>query len=233
MINAERMLRYAGEYGVTISDSQLQSLDEYAEFLVAYNQKVNLTAITRPEEIEIKHFLDCLLLAKQPEACGAMADVGSGAGFPGVILKLYAPAENRVTLFEPTGKRVQFLKELAQRLQLDIAVEKERAEEAGRKAWRGQFNFVTARAVAQLSILSEYCLPLLKVGGHFIAMKGSETQELDAAQTAIEKLGGKYLENRRYILPDGATRHLVVVQKVADTTNKYPRNGGVIAKRPL
>ncbi len=232
MIDLKRLSEIAASYEIMLNANQLHLFDVYADFLLDYNKKVNLTAITAPEEMEIKHFLDCLLLAKQPEAAGRIADVGSGAGFPGFVLKIWRP-ENDVTLLEPTKKRVAFLTELAGRLGVDVAVEGLRAEEAARQRWREDFDLVTARAVATLPVLCEYCLPLVRSGGYFIAMKGSDLSEADAAQQAIDKLGGKYRENRRYTLPDGSLRQLIVVQKVAQTAKIYPRNGGVIVKRPL
>ncbi len=232
MIDLKRLSEMAASYEIELNEGQLRMFDRYADFLLAYNQKVNLTAITAPAEVEVKHFLDCLLLAKQPEAAGMIADVGSGAGFPGMVLKIYC-ADNEITLLEPTGKRVNFLNELARVLALNVEVAQQRAEEAARKQWRARFDLVTARAVAALPVLCEYCLPLVRRGGYFIAMKGSDLQEAGAAKDAMQKLGGKYCENRRYTLPDGSLRQLIVVEKVAETTKMYPRNGGVIVKRPL
>lgn len=232
MIDMTRMCKMAQEYEIDLSQEQLEKLDCYAKFLLEYNQKVNLTAITQPEDIEIKHFLDCLLLAKQKEVEKSIADIGSGAGFPGVLLKIYRP-ESKVCLFEPTGKRADFLKQLAKMLDLDICVENQRAEDAAKKQWRHSFNFVTARAVANLAVLCEYCLPLLKKGGYFIAMKSGEMAEISAAQNAIAELGGKWQENRLYTLPNGAARSLVVIRKIENSKEKYPRNGGAIAKKPL
>ena len=203
-------------------------------FLVDYNQKVNLTAITDPEGIEDKHFLDSLLFASQPEVAGRMVDVGAGAGFPGIVTKIYKP-ELELTLMEPTGKRVEFLKYACAQLGLTgVEFAKERAEEAARKVWREQFDLASARAVAALPMLAEYCLPLVKVGGNFLAMKGaSGEEELAAARGAIKKLGGAYKETRTLHLPGGDTRTLILCQKISQTSTAYPRNGGKIAKSPL
>ena len=192
------------------------------------------SAITDPEGIEDKHFLDSLLFASQPEVAGKMVDVGAGAGFPGIVTKIYKP-ELELTLMEPTGKRVEFLKYACGQLGLTgVEFAKERAEEAARKVWREQFDLASARAVAALPMLAEYCLPLVKVGGNFLAMKGaSGEEELAAARGAIKKLGGEYRETRTLHLPGGDTRTLILCKKISQTPTAYPRNGGKIAKSPL
>lgn len=232
MIDTQRLLQKAQSYGLDISHC-VQQLALYAEILVDYNQKVNLTAITDPEGIEDKHFIDSLLFACQPEVQGKFVDVGTGAGFPGVVAKLYKP-ELQLTLMEPTGKRVDFLKYLCKKLEIEAGFAKERAEEAARKTWREKFDVASARGVARLNMLSEYCLPLVKEGGFFIAMKAATAQEeLEQAQPAIEKLGGMFVENRKMALPQGDERNLLVVKKISQTPPLYPRNGGKIAKAPL
>lgn len=232
MIDTQRLLQKAQSYGLDISHC-VQQLALYAEILVDYNQKVNLTAITDPEGIEDKHFIDSLLFACQPEVQGKFVDVGTGAGFPGVVAKLYKP-ELQLTLMEPTGKRVDFLKHLCKKLEIEAEFAKERAEEAARKTWREKFDVASARGVARLNMLSEYCLPLVKEGGFFIAMKAATAQEeLEQAQPAIEKLGGMFVENRKMALPQGDERNLLVVKKISQTPPLYPRNGGKIAKAPL
>ena len=234
MIDKNRLAEKCSTWNIALTGHQLDQLDQYAELLVSYNQKVNLTAITDPEGIEDKHFLDSLLFACQPEVAGRMVDVGAGAGFPGIVTKIYKP-ELALTLMEPTGKRVEFLRYVCGQLGLEgVEFAKERAEEAARKTWREQFDLASARAVAALPALAEYCLPLVRVGGAFIAMKGaSAAEELEAAQGAIRKLGGRYSQTRAFHLPGGDARSLVVVQKISQTTTAYPRNGGKIAKAPL
>ena len=203
MIDKQRLEAKCSTWNITLTGTQLNQLDAFAEILVDYNQKVNLTAITDPEGIEDKHFLDSLLFASQPEVAGRMVDVGAGAGFPGIVTKIYKP-ELELTLMEPTGKRVEFLK------------------------------YACARAVAALPMLAEYCLPLVKVGGNFLAMKGSSgEEELAAARGAIKKLGGEYKETRTLHLPGGDTRTLILCKKISQTPTAYPRNGGKIAKSPL
>ncbi len=232
MIDTARLIQKAAGYGIDAAPAAEQ-LDRYAEILVEYNQKVNLTAITDPEGIEDKHFIDSLLLAACPEVRGALVDVGTGAGFPGIVAKLYRP-ELQLTLLEPTGKRVDFLRYACEVLGIEAEFLKERAEEAARKRWRETFDVATARAVAALPVLAEYCLPLVRVGGVFIAMKGSGAgEELQAARGAVEKLGGQYKEQRSFTLPDGSSRTLLFFQKISRTSPVYPRNGGKIAKAPL
>ena len=234
MIDKNRLQAKCSTWNIPLTGAQLDLLDRYAELLVSYNEKVNLTAITSPEGIEDRHFADSLLFAAQPEVSGRLVDVGTGAGFPGIVAKIYKP-DLALTLMEPTGKRVDFLKYVCAELGLTgVEFAKERAEEAARKAWREQFDLASARAVAALPMLAEYCLPLVKVGGNFLAMKGSSgEEELAAARGAIKKLGGEYKETRTLHLPGGDTRTLILCKKISQTPTAYPRNGGKIAKSPL
>ncbi len=233
MIDQKRLIEKAAALGIDAAPCAA-ALDAYAALLVAYNEKVNLTAITEPAAIEDRHFVDSLLLAAQPEVAGCLVDVGTGAGFPGVVAKLYKPGL-ALTLMEPTGKRVEFLKTLCAQLGLSgVEFAKERAEEAARKSWRERFDAATARGVTRLPALAEYCLPLVKVGGWFIAMKGpSADEEISEAQGAVAKLGGKYRDKRVFTLPDGSQRALIFYEKISQTPPVYPRNGGKIAKSPL
>ena len=199
------------------------------------NQKVNLTAITDPEGIEDKHFLDSLLFASQPEVAGRMVDVGAGAGFPGIVTKIFKP-ELELTLMEPTGKRVEFLKYACAQLGLTgVEFAKERAEEAARKVWREQFDLASARAVAALPMLAEYCLPLVKVGGTFLSMKSVESdEELQSAKKAIKTLGGQVERTADYQIPGTEVVHRVIfIKKIAETPKKYPRPFAKIKKNPL
>ena len=234
MIDKERLAQKCSTWNIALSPAQLDLLDRYAQLLVDYNRKVNLTAITTPEGIEDRHFADSLLFAAQPEVCGRLVDVGTGAGFPGVVAKIYKP-DLQLTLMEPTGKRVDFLRYLCAELGLSgVEFAKERAEEAARKPWREQFDIACARAVAALPVLCEYCLPLVKPGGHFIALKGPDADaEVQAAAHALRVLGGQYAETRAFALPDGGARRLVVCKKISQTPTVYPRNGGKIANKPL
>lgn len=234
MIDKNRLEAKCAALGIALTGSMLDALDQYAEILVEYNQKVNLTAITDPEGIEDKHFADSLLLANLPETAGKLVDVGTGAGFPGVVAKIFKP-ELQLTLMEPTGKRVEFLKYVCAQLGLSgVEFAKERAEEAARKVWREQFDVATARGVAALPILSEYCLPLVKVGGVFLAMKGpGAAEELAESGTALKKLGGKGSGVAEFHLPGGDVRNIIRIKKISQTPPVYPRNGGKIAKSPL
>ena len=233
MIDKNRLEAKCAALGIALTGPMLDALDQYAEILVEYNQKVNLTAITDPEGIEDKHFADSLLLANLPETAGKLVDVGTGAGFPGVVAKIFKP-ELQLTLMEPTGKRVEFLKYVCAQLGLlGVEFAKERAEEAARKGWREAFDVATARGVTAMNKLSEYCLPLVKVGGKFIAMKADAAEETAEAAGAIKKLGGKLGEIRSFTLPDTSARTLIFVEKISQTPSVYPRNGGKIAKSPL
>ncbi|HIX18708.1 MAG TPA: 16S rRNA (guanine(527)-N(7))-methyltransferase RsmG [Candidatus Gemmiger faecavium] len=234
MIDRERLAQKCSTWNIELTGTQLDLLDRYAELLVSYNEKVNLTAITTPEGIEDRHFADSLLFAAQPEVSGRMVDVGTGAGFPGVVAKIYKP-ELELALMEPTGKRMDFLKYVCGELGLTgVEFVRERAEEAARKQWREAFDLASARAVAALPVLCEYCLPLVKVGGHFLAMKGPDADnELELASNALRKLGGRAADDRAFTLPDGSARRLLVMEKISQTPPAYPRNGGKIAKKPL
>lgn len=234
MIDKNRLEAKCAALGIVLTGPMLDALDQYAEILVEYNQKVNLTAITDPEGIEDKHFADSLLLANLPETAGKLVDVGTGAGFPGVVAKIFKP-ELQLTLMEPTGKRVEFLKYVCAQLGLSgVEFAKERAEEAARKVWREQFDVATARGVAALPMLSEYCLPLVKVGGVFLAMKGpGAAEELAESGAALKKLGGKGSGVAEFHLPGGDVRNIIRIKKISQTPPVYPRNGGKIAKSPL
>lgn len=234
MIDKNRLEAKCAALGIALTGPMLDALDQYAEILVEYNQKVNLTAITDPEGIEDKHFADSLLLANLPETAGKLVDVGTGAGFPGVVAKIFKP-ELHLTLMEPTGKRVEFLKYVCAQLGLSgVEFAKERAEEAARKVWREQFDVATARGVAALPMLSEYCLPLVKVGGVFLAMKGpGAAEELAESGAALKKLGGKGSGVAEFHLPGGDVRNIIRIKKISQTPPVYPRNGGKIAKSPL
>ncbi len=232
MIDKNRFFETLKKYDIQITEQQFVQLDKYAEILVDYNQKVNLTAITDPEGIENKHFLDSLLFAKNPLVKGKVVDVGTGAGFPGIVTKIFKP-EIELTMIEPTGKRCTFLQYALDTIGIKANVVKERAEEAARKGFREQYDVATARAVADMRILSEYCIPLVKVGGHFIAMKGDGEKELSPATNAINKLGATFIEINEFNLPDESKRCLIVCKKDKETPKVYPRNGGKINKSPL
>lgn len=212
-------------------------LDRYRELLLEYNNVMNLTAITEKREIEVKHFADSL----SPLTLGiikdgmSVADVGSGAGFPGMPIKIAMEGVS-VTLIDAQDKRVRFLNTVAAELGLEkISCVHKRAEEAGQDSlMRESFDVALSRAVAPLQILSEYCLPLVKIGGYFIALKGPMPEnEVNEAAEAIKTLGGDAPDIKKMLLPDGIVHTAVVIKKTSPTPMKYPRKSGKPAKSPI
>ena len=216
-------------YGMQLDQIMVERFEKYADLLMEWNEKFNLTAITDREDIYIKHFFDSLLLEGLYHPTGSLLDVGSGAGFPGIPLKIYDDHLG-VVLLEPTGKRCSFLNTVIEELKLEnIMVENMRAEDHHVK-----YDYVTARAVAELNILSELCLPLVHKGGHFIAMKGPKAyEEARKAVNGIRLLGGRIQEIREIELPGGQTRIFVDIVKEKETPKGYPRKFALIKKKPL
>lgn len=234
MINRELLISSSAQQGFTISNEVADRLDKYASLLVEWNEKVNLTAITEPDEIAIKHFVDSLLLLNHIKPDASLIDVGTGAGFPSLPCKIYSDTL-KLTMLDSLNKRINFLNEVCGELGVVSTNIHARAEEAGQTAiCREKYDVATARAVAHLRELSEYCLPFVKVGGLFVALKGYEIeQELDEAQNAITTLGGKVKEVAKYELTGGNKRAIVVIEKVKPTPQEYPRNKGRMNKKPL
>lgn len=235
-MNQEQFKNYLGEKQVTVTPKQLEQFHLYYEQLIEWNQKINLTAITEEEEVYLKHFYDSLTpLTEYDLPSGAvLCDVGAGAGFPSIPLKIVRP-DLKVVIIDSLNKRIEFLNHLIDVLKLEnVEAIHMRAEEFAQTK-RESFDLVTARAVARLNILAELCLPLVKENGQFIALKGSSAdEELKEATKAIETLGGKFVESIDFELPeDGGKRSLVIIQKKKKTPLKYPRNYGQIKKRPL
>lgn len=222
--------------GIAYDETVLQRLEKYADMLVEWNEKINLTAITDPEGIVIKHFLDSALLLKHVEIPenAKVIDVGTGAGFPGVVLKIFRPDIN-LTLLDGLNKRLVFLNEVLSALELSARTVHMRAEEAGKAAaHREKYDLVTARAVARLNTLSEYCLPLCKVGGIFCSMKGpSASEELTEAKRALTILGGDKGKLEKETLTGEEERSFVITKKISQTPPKYPRISAKISKQPL
>ena len=218
---------------VKMSDEQLSQFDSYARFLVEYNEKINLTAITEYSEIVEKHFYDSLLLSKYRKMEGTLVDVGTGAGFPGVVLKIAFP-ELKVKLIEPLHKRCVFLNELIERLGLkDIEVLNVRAEDYS-KNHREAFDFVTARAVTNLNALIELCGAMVKLDGCFIALRGKDgLSEIENAAYAINSMGFEVEDTFNDSLSDGSLRVISFFIKRRKTSNKYPRSYSLIKKGPI
>ena len=224
-------------FGLTLDDTAIERLQKYSALLREWNEKMNLTAITDPDEIVIKHFLDCLMIFKNseiPEGTSVI-DVGTGAGFPGMVMKIARP-DIKLTLLDSLNKRLVFLGEVLKELGLEAQIVHSRAEEGGKKPeLREKHDLSTARAVAKLNVLAEYCLPYVKVGGRFIAMKGpSAPEETEAAIRAIKKLGGGDIQNFEESLPMfGGDRVFCEIKKISQTPPQFPRISAKIQKKPL
>jgi len=225
-------------FHVKLSDGQVDQFNRYYELLVKKNEVMNLTAITDYHEVCLKHFADSISLSQyfDMSSVDSLIDVGTGAGFPGIPLKILFSNLN-VTLLDSLNKRLLFLEDVIDELDLDnIKTVHSRAEEAGRmKNLRENYDLCVSRAVANLSTLSEYCLPLVKVGGNFISYKAGEVEdEINSAKHAINKLGGKIKRVEEFSLPDSdISRSFVIIEKVNETSNFYPRKPGTPNKKPL
>lgn len=236
MTFADILAARGAEAQLSFTEEQLAQFTRYYELLVETNKVMNLTAITEPEEVAVKHMVDSLLAYEDGMQGKTLVDVGTGAGFPGVPLKIYCPSL-RVTLVDSLGKRLRFLEQVIDELGLKaIRCEHLRAEDAGRsKKHREQYDYVMARAVARLSVLSEYCLPLAKKGGQFIALKGSRfAEEIEEGEAAVKILGGKIISAEPVKLPgldDG--RAIIKIAKIKATPAQYPRKAGTPEKQPL
>ena len=224
-------------HGITLTDEQKKQFDQYFHLLVEWNEKMNLTAITDEEGVYLKHFYDSLALGFHHELIDqTLCDVGAGAGFPSIPLKIVFP-DLKVTIVDSLNKRITFLNTLVETLGLkDVQCFHDRAETFGQnKDFRASFDVVTARAVAKLSVLSEFCMPLVKKQGYFLALKAAHTEvELEEAKKAIAILGGKVEGDVSFDLPyEGGNRHVVTILKTKETPNKYPRKPGLPLKKPL
>lgn len=221
-------------YEEIINGELKERFEAFKNMLLLYNNKFNLTAITDEKDIYIKHFLDCVAGDMYFGECVSVVEIGSGGGFPSVPLKLLRD-DLSFTLVESTGKKCEYLKAVVDNLKLScVQVVNGRAEELGKvQKYREKFDVCTARAVARLNTLAEYCLPFVKLGGRFIAYKGNCTEEIEEAKKAFDILGGETEHVEKYELPNGETRTLVVVKKVKHTPEKYPRGQGKERKNPL
>ncbi|MGN1418457.1 MAG: 16S rRNA (guanine(527)-N(7))-methyltransferase RsmG [Acutalibacteraceae bacterium] len=235
-INKNLLVETAEKFGVKLDETALERFDIYAKMLVSWNEKINLTAITQPDEIVIKHFIDSLSLLSCLDISNnsSLIDVGTGAGFPGVAILIARP-DIKLTLLDSTAKKLNVIESILSSLELEAEIVHARAEEVGRKAlYREQFDYATARAVANLRELCEYCLPFVKKGGSFISMKGAKAdEEVTTAEKAIKILGGRIEEKKRFELENAGERNIFIIKKISHTPTTYPRPSAKIAKSPL
>lgn len=226
----------AAHFGVKLDEKALERFDTYARLLVDWNEKINLTAITEPDEIVIKHFVDSLSLFSVvdiPQGAKVI-DVGTGAGFPGVAMLIARP-DLDITLMDSTNKKLNVIKDILDNIGLEANVVHKRAEEAGQsKDFRECYDFATARAVSNLRDLSEFCLPFVKVGGTFISMKSAKAdEEIEEGKKAIAVLGGTIKEKKTFPLDDAGERTIILIEKSSSTPGKYPRPSAKMAKNPI
>ncbi|AQQ54929.1 16S rRNA (guanine(527)-N(7))-methyltransferase RsmG [Planococcus lenghuensis] len=236
-MNEQEFKAALSEQGIELSDRQLKQFKMYYEELVGWNNKMNLTAITDQQDVYLKHFYDSVSAAyyldfRRPMK---MCDVGAGAGFPSIPLKICFP-HIEVTIIDSLNKRIHFLGHLAEKLELSgVELVHARAEDFGQSGQRESFDLVTARAVARLSVLAELCVPLVKEGGLFAAMKAaSAAEELENAEPALQKLGAELQAVHAFTLPvENSERYIQVFNKVKKTPKKYPRKAGTPNKSPI
>lgn len=231
------MQKAAESYGLDLTEKQQGQFQRYYELLMEWNGKINLTAITEPREVAVKHMLDSLAGWDEKRMSGdaGIIDVGTGAGFPGIPLKIFQP-KLRLTLLDSLNKRIRFLQIVVEELGLqDVICVHGRAEEAARKEFREGFDIAVSRAVARLPVLAEYCLPFVRVGGAFLAWKGMQYQEeAEEAKKAVALLGGSGIEITRVHLPGMEdVRAILRVPKAKPTPKAYPRKAGMPVKKPL
>ncbi len=230
------MKEYSEELDIMFNDKQIEQFFEYMNLLLEWNKNINLTAITEPKDIIIKHFIDSITINKYVKKDKNIVDIGTGAGFPGIPLKIIRP-DLKVVLVDSLNKRITFLNEVIKKLKLqDIYAVHSRVEEFGKnKKYREKFDYVTSRAVANLAVLSEYMIPLNNIGGKCLCMKGSNiNDEINDSKNAIKILGGEIEKVDEFNLPNSdMKRNIVIIKKVKDTPAKYPRKPGTPAKEPL
>jgi 16S rRNA (guanine527-N7)-methyltransferase len=238
-MNPQELQLSLAHQNINLSDQQMAQLQQYFQLLVETNKVMNLTNITEESAVYVKHFYDSLtpmFYDQQLTQAVSVADIGTGAGFPGIVLKIANP-KLHLTLVDSLNKRLNFLQQVVDQLQLSkVQLVHERAEEFGQQAqYRQQYDYVVARAVANLPVLLELCLPVVKQGGYFIALKGAQAEtEMAAAKSALFKLGGQIERVEKLKLPQAAgERQLIWIKKVKSTPAKFPRKPGIPARNPL
>ncbi|CEH32558.1 16S rRNA (guanine(527)-N(7))-methyltransferase RsmG [Aneurinibacillus migulanus] len=237
-MDAVTLRHMAADRGIALSEEQMAQFEKYYELLVEWNEKMNLTGITEKSQVYEKHFYDSITPAFYYDFTNveSVIDVGSGAGFPGIPLKICFPSL-KLTILDSLNKRLVFLQEVARQLELkNVEFVHGRAEDAGRdKKYREQFDMATARAVARMNVLTELCIPFVKPGGVFLVMKGANVEEeLNEGKKAIKSLGGKTEKVETFELPEEQSeRNIIIVRKQEKTPAVYPRKAGTPAKKPL
>ena len=230
----EIVKQWCDENNIVISERQLQQFDLYAALLKEWNEKMNLTAITDDEGIAVKHFIDSISVVRLQDIKGKVIDIGTGAGFPGVPIKIMCP-DIELTLLDSLNKRLLFLEEVCRKLEIKAQLVHSRAEDGALlPTYREQYDIAVSRAVANLPALCEYCLPYVKVGGLFISMKGPDgRRELSESENAMKLLGGRIASVNEFTLPDSSARTMITISKIQKTDLKYPRKKQKINKNPL
>ncbi len=233
---SQDLLKKARMLGIELNENQIEMFYNYMNLLIEWNEKMNLTAIIEPKEIILKHFIDSITIKQYVKENDEVLDIGTGAGFPGIPLKI-VEENSKITLLDSLNKRITFLQEVINKLNLkDIRGIHSRAEEfVKQKGEREKYDIVTSRAVARLNVLLEYMLPFTKIGGSCICMKANNTEEeLQEAEKAINILGGKIEKVDKIILPESdIERNIIIIKKIKETPNKYPRKAGMPAKEPI
>lgn len=236
MLNKALFYETIKSFDINVDDSTFARLDKYAEMLIETNKSFNLTAIKEPDDVTVKHFADCLAIFKYvdiPENA-KIIDVGTGAGFPGLVMKLFRP-DIQMTFLDSTKKKLGFIENVLNECGVSGEILHMRAEEAAQLSkYRENFDFATARAVAALPVLSEYCLPFVKISGTFISMKSAESnEEISEGKKAISILGGNIQENIVFDLVENMPRRIIKIKKNSQTPTKYPRPSAQISKKPI
>lgn len=230
------IIELAKKINVKIDESMCKQFYQYMRLLLEWNEKINLTAITEENEVILKHFIDSLTIFKYIEDGETIIDIGTGAGFPGIPLAI-TKKENKITLVDSLNKRINFLLNVKKELNLNnVEAIHSRIEEIGKNNnYREQYNIVTSRAVAKLNVLLEYMMPLVKVGGMCICMKGSNIDdEIEQSKNALNILGGKVIKIDKMMLPNtDISRNIILIKKVNETPKQYPRKPGTPAKEPI